>query len=276
MLPTEFDHKATSFSKANLVYLAHCANIVYEPKEKLGQILSEMGFNLNKDRFFIEDKETDTQCFVAGDSEKIIVSFRGTETEESKDLKTDKKIIRTRWPSKDQPLGKVHRGFYHALKSVWSKVAKEIVSLRTNEQSVWFTGHSLGAALTTLAAATLYFYDKKQLVSGVYTFGQPRVGNSDFATLYNADLKEKTFRIVNNNDVVTRVPARPRFSHVGSLMYFTQEGQLCSDGDLSWWGKFWDKMEGRLDDFMELGTDGIKDHKMGTYQELCEKAYKVE
>ena len=273
MLPTEFDHKATSFSEANLVYLAHCANIAYDPKEKIRQVLSKLGFDLSKDSFFIEDKETDTQCFVAGDNEKIIVSFRGTEKEKTEDLRTDAKIIRIPWPSEDRPLGKVHRGFCDAVNNVWNRVSTEILSLRTNEQSVWFTGHSLGAALTTLAAASLYFKDKKQLINGVYTFGQPRVGNSDFATLYNADLKEKTFRIVNNNDVVTRVPGRPRFSHVGSLMYFTTEEQLYRDEELSWWEKFLNRTEGRLDDVMELGLDDIKDHSMDIYQELCEKTY---
>ncbi|MCI5144635.1 MAG: lipase family protein, partial [Candidatus Electrothrix sp. AR3] len=205
MTTIQFEHKATSFSKINLAYFAYCANIIYRPKEKIHYELRRLGFDLSRDNFFFEYKndDIDTQCFAVGDKEKIIVAFRGSEAN-LEDWVTNKKFLKTSWP-KDNPLGRVHRGFYDALESIWlgDKLQKEILKLRTNGQSIWFTGHSLGGALAVLAAATLHLQEKKDgFLGGVYTFGQPRLGNPDFAENYNAALKERTYRVVNNNDLI--------------------------------------------------------------------------
>ena len=272
MIVIKFDHKATSFSEANLAYLAHCANIAYKTKGELGDEFEDMKFDLYRDSFFIEDKKTDTQCFVVGDGDKIIVSFRGTEGK-IKDIITDKKFFPTNFPTGKRS-GLVHRGFYKAFNSVWKKIEEEIVYLRNNGQSVWFTGHSLGAALAIIAAATMRIQNNEGL-NGVYVFGSPRVFDNIFAHSYDNKLKDKTYLFVNNNDFVTRVPTPPIYSHVGQLMYFSSKGKLYRDEDLSWWKKSWDKMKGHWDDFMKLGVDSIKDHRMNRYQELCEKVYKA-
>jgi predicted lipase len=44
------------------------------------------------------------------------------------------------------------------------------------------TGHSLGGSLAILAAADLHKSHGK--IDQVYTFGQPRVGNAQFASYY--------------------------------------------------------------------------------------------
>ena len=72
--------------------------------------------------------------------------------------------------------------------------------------SFTFTGHSLGAALATLAA-----YDIKMTFGGraphvtVMSFGGPRVGNRSFRSLVE-DLGAKILRIVNPSDVIPKVP----------------------------------------------------------------------
>jgi hypothetical protein len=43
-------------------------------------------------------------------------------------------------------------------------------------------------------------------VQGVYTFGQPRVGDKDFADALNAKLGSGIYRFVNDRDIVPRVP----------------------------------------------------------------------
>ena len=77
---------------------------------------------------------------------------------------------------------------------------------------------------------------------------------------------------MNNNDVVARVPPQIfGFSHVGTLMYFDADRQLHADNGLSWWAKFWDRLEGRYDDVFDLTPDGIGDHSMDIYQQLAEQ-----
>ena len=64
-------------------------------------------------------------------------------------------------------------------------------------------GYSLGGALASLAA--LDITDNLEQVDSVYTFGCPRVGNSNFAAYYNSRVPN-TFRVVNNRDTVAHMP----------------------------------------------------------------------
>jgi len=94
-----------------------------------------------------------------------------------------------------------------------------ITNWQTQAQSLWLTGHSLGAALATLRMASLG--EEAKQVNGLYTFGQLRVGGKTIARNFDLDLKSRMFRFVNNNDVVTRVPTREMgFCHVGQVIMF--------------------------------------------------------
>jgi len=93
---------------------------------------------------------------------------------------------------------------------------------------LWFTGHSLGAALATLAAYAV------GNVQALYTFGSPRVGDVRFAELFaEADIPH--YRFVHHDDVVPHVPIPlpPLFGyeHVGDLKYiaYADEDAVRSD-----------------------------------------------
>lgn len=129
--------------------------------------------------------------------------------------------------------------------------------------------------MATLAAATFEFQGTRIPVSGVYTFGQPRIANKKFTKKYNAKLKKRTFRCVNDDDVVTRLPPQAfGYSHVGKLLYFDNKGKLRRDNQLSWWGKFWDRLEDKFEDVFDLPLDELTDHSMDRYQKLAQKARK--
>jgi pimeloyl-ACP methyl ester carboxylesterase len=92
-------------------------------------------------------------------------------------------------------------------------------------RTVWFSGHSLGAALATLAAAR--FPDTK----GVVTLGSPRVGDGTFVAAFDRRFSGRSLRYVNDTDIVTHVPPPILipflYDHVDSLR------QIASDGDVS-------------------------------------------
>lgn len=76
---------------------------------------------------------------------------------------------------------KVHDGFNKAYNMVKQAMLAQIQQLKAKFRSakIYLTGHSLGGAIAVLAAP-----DIKELygtISAFYTFGQPRVGNSEFA-----------------------------------------------------------------------------------------------
>jgi hypothetical protein len=69
---------------------------------------------------------------------------------------------------------------------------------------IYTTGHSLGGALSMLAAYDLTMQFKKITVEN-YTYGSPRVGNHGFADLYDA-VVPRSYRIVNDRDIITGFP----------------------------------------------------------------------
>ncbi|KNA07333.1 hypothetical protein SOVF_172940 [Spinacia oleracea] len=71
--------------------------------------------------------------------------------------------------------------------------------------SITITGHSLGAALATLAAYDIKTtFDRAPLVT-VISFGGPRVGNQSFRSLVDKQ-GTKILRVVNPSDLITKLP----------------------------------------------------------------------
>lgn len=98
---------------------------------------------------------------------------------------------------------KVHQGFYQASKEIIPEVLDNLKTLRSKYPSakIYITGHSMGAALAVLVADEV-----KDLygVTGVYTFGEPRIGNKKFASYIND--RFDVVRVINDKDPV---PAHP-------------------------------------------------------------------
>jgi hypothetical protein len=136
-------------------------------------------------------------------------------TELMADLKTDLNI----WPTEWDQGGKVHRGFKAALDEVWPELFPFIRRLEENGCAIWITGHSLGGALATLCAGRFH------RARGVYTYGSPRVGDGDFREHLAVDI----YRVVNNNDIVPRLPSLGTYVHVGELKFIDADGSVRGD-----------------------------------------------
>jgi alpha-beta hydrolase superfamily lysophospholipase len=84
-------------------------------------------------------------------------------------------------------------------------------ALEVIEKPLYYTGHSLGGALATLAASL-------RPPCAVYTFGAPRIGNAEFAqTLAGIPV----FNVFNPKDIVPELPPgsrRTRFTHAGTIV----------------------------------------------------------
>lgn len=140
---------------------------------------------------------------------------------------------------------------------------------RTNDQTLWFTGHSLGGALAMLAGASMYFEDPKSLANGVYTFGQPRTCDRLLTKAYDTAFKSCAFRFVNNNDIVAQVPPEPLYHHIEAPMYFDVNGKLHEK--MTFANNLQDKFRGFTSDPVAPATDGIRDHSMEEYLANIEK-----
>jgi hypothetical protein len=101
-----------------------------------------------------------------------VLVFRGTL--EPTNAVTDILIKPEDW----EGVGKVHTGFRNALQVVWEPIREALAKVQFR---VFFTGHSLGAALATLSASRCLHDNGPVKPAALYTFGSPRVGDRVFA-----------------------------------------------------------------------------------------------
>ena len=251
----DFDPRAASI-------LGEAASLAYRDYESVKKVVEEE-WKMELLEFF---DVQDTQAFLARTPKAdggMILAFRGTES--LKDWMTDADIRLVNGPG-----GKVHEGFNCALNTIWRNLWKRLSdSAQRGQRSLWITGHSLGAALATLATAKIRL-EQSHPVSGLYTFGSPRAGDQDFKRNFEQDFMYRTFRFVNNNDVVPRIPFRAlNYDHVGIFKYFSYKGKL--DDKKTWDQILLDGLKGRIDDLLAPGTDGVKDHAIIRYVENLSK-----
>lgn len=119
--------------------------------------------------------------------------------------------------------GWVHLGFLKGLEAVETDLLA-FDQIAKASARVWVAGHSLGGALAVLTAARLK-------IRGVcspllFTYGQPAVGGADFASRFDQELPDHLWRLINQQDVVPRVP--PLYSHCGKPKRITRPGGLGS------------------------------------------------
>ncbi len=255
-----FNPSAGSYEPQNALWLGKAAALAYENEISVSQALQD--FKVTQ----IANPTTDTQGYVAGNSEMVVVSLRGTEPNKLVDWLTDLDAILT-----SGPVGEVHRGFYDALMSIWADLVSTLQSTRQHKQPIWFTGHSLGAALANLAAAKLLKDEMVESIKGLYTFGQPRTGTRTFADWFDGEMKPQTYRFVNHHDIVPHVPLPPLYMHSGNLIHFDSKGNIHTDE------AFWDAMREKLDETAKnlikdkFIPDEIEDHFMKNYLKRLEQ-----
>ena len=250
------DWKASAFNVGTAYALAECASLAYEEdKDKPKSILMKK-YGMEWVQFF---RIEDTEAFIAYNAAAFVLGFRGTSS--LPDALTDIKIKLIDDPASK---GKIHEGFKTGLDKVWKEVW-HTMGRKRRSRTLWVTGHSLGGALALTATARLCL-EKRQTVNGLYTFGQPRVGNPAFTEACNKIFGNRYFRFVHNNDVVPRVPFRLMgFEHTGVFKYINSAKQL--DDSMTWEQITKDRLSGRIDNFLKPGTDGISDHSMINYFE---------
>jgi triacylglycerol lipase len=177
----------------------------------------------------IENAATDTQAVIWKNGQDLIVAFRGTRS--LRNFVTDLRCRRV--PLFPGAKAEVHQGFQRALESIYDALHAAVAQRAGGPASprLWITGHSLGAALAKLFALRC-----KLELAGVYTFGEPRVGNAAFRDSYNYWLKSKTFRVVDAEDFITRLPwLLGTWRHSGTEVFYDSFGRVLMDP--AWWQK---------------------------------------
>jgi phospholipase C len=208
-----FEFNATEHSWINAFWLADASMLVYSDEAFIRQQTAEAG--LTELEFY---NQQDTQCFIANNNDFAIFSCRGTEPTTFADYLTDIDYDQVA----AEKGGLVHEGFKTALDVVWTPVSARLTELKSQGKALWFAGHSMGGAMTQLAADRFCSSAIDCDVSGLYTVGQPAVGNEDFGNDFHAPY----YRSVYYQDPIPRLLGSPLgFKHTPSeVVYFDYYG----------------------------------------------------
>jgi len=231
-----FEPDAKEFSSKNAWWLAEASLLAYVKRktwEEVKAILTAARFDDAKQIGANPDKST--KGFIAWRSHPspfAVVAFRGTDKDDTRNRDTDAEVFPE---SRDRYV--VHRGFARALDQVWDAEVAPVLGAFLGLHPgapVYFTGHSLGAALATISVTRF-----QGPACALYTFGSPRVGDDQFV---RAVLQKTTnvFRFVNCQDIVTQVPPevllKHYYRHVGAERYINRAGAIFDHpSDLDKW-----------------------------------------
>lgn len=146
-----------------------------------------------------------------------LIAFRGSQPDDLNDVLNDLNFPPVPWPETG---GRVHAGFADAMRALRPAVDAWLAGPGGGGGALVLAGHSLGAALATLAATLL----RPTLL---VTAGSPRVGDADFAA---ALAGTAGVRYVDCSDIVTTVPPPALgYVHVRVPSYIDSTGRLRED-----------------------------------------------
>ena len=244
--------------KEEIIYNVNLTNEVYSKVDEINW--TKLGI---KRVTWLANAKTDTQGFTALSNDTLYIVWRGSSS--PKDFLKDAQVKKVNFV---QPGEKVHNGFYTAFESVKEDLYSSINFILSKKldkiKSVVICGHSLGAALTVISSYMICkdFPQIAHLVKNV-TIGCPRVGNSTFKDNYNK-LVPKSIRIVNDKDLVTRIP-KIGYTHINEGITLNEKGEVITYSSIN---PFRHVVEIFISD---VSGEAIKDHMVDNYLKVLDK-----
>jgi len=200
------------------------------------------------------------QAYRFMNAEDLVIACRGTEPTQFQDIAADLRAM----PVLAETVSRVHKGFKKEVDDLWPMVLEDITRTQNKGKKLWFTGHSLGAAMATIMASRCYYEASIPNPGELYTYGSPRVGWKKYVDT----MCTPHHRWVNNNDIVTTVPpAFIGYRHDGTMHYLNAYGNVRN---FTAWQRFKDKLRGMWKGIKQLKVDNFSDHSISLYTTYLE------
>lgn len=246
-----------TFLERSLLF-AELAMIAYNDEDETKRACDIVGFP--DVTFYNRDG---SQAYRFRNDHDCVIACRGTEPNEWNDIRADANAASVL----AETTGKVHRGFKTEVDDLWPMLETALMS---NEQPLWFCGHSLGGAMATICAGRCFLSHIESVPDQLYTYGSPRVGDKRYINYVNLD----HFRFVNNNDIVTRVPPSVLgYRHSGREVYLNRDGKIQKLGHI---GRRRDRWKGFLRGLRRWRIDHFADHSIHNYIDAIAEAVEQE
>jgi pimeloyl-ACP methyl ester carboxylesterase len=265
----------SSFNRTNALYLAHASEIAYDrapaaaASRRLG--LKTVAFH---------HKVVRTRGFFGVCDTHAVLAFRGTDPVTLPSWLAD---VVAKLVDRAEYNGRVHQGFSSVLRRTWRTI--ETILHEVQDKPLFLTGHSMGGALSVLAACRLAKIGRPP--AAVYTFGAPRVGDLTFCAGYGLP----TYRIVNCLDIVPELPLASLkrllpekspfvsekvldkftqmadragyYGHVKMLVYIDRDGVITPDAHVAPWHA--QTVAQAIATHGKSYLQGVKDHLISNY-----------
>ena len=246
-----------SFLRRSLLF-AELAMIAYNDEAEATKAARQVGF----DDVTFHDRDG-SQAYRFRNQHDCVIACRGTEPNDWNDVRADANA-RTVLA---ETTGKVHRGFKTEVDDLWPMLE---TALMDNDLPLYFCGHSLGGAMSTICAGRCYLSHINSNPRELFTYGSPRVGDKRYINYVKLD----HYRYVNNNDIVARVPpAFMGYRHCGSEVYVNRHGDIQKLGLIM---KRRDRWRGFFRGLWKAKIDHFTDHSIHRYIEAIWRAVEQE
>ena len=247
--------KDLSFKEKSLLF-AKLASIAYGDLEVVKKEVKKLGFTTVE--FYDKDG---AQAYRFMNKTDLVIACRGTQPTQFNDIKAELRAF----PVMSETVSRVHKGFKKEVDDLWPMIEEDLNRKVNVSKTLWFCGHSLGAAMATIMASRCkYNIDLNDPIE-LYTYGSPRVGWKGYCN----SLHIEHHRWVNNNDIVTRVPlAAMGYVHHGTEHYMNAYGQVRNP---TGWQRVKDRFRGMWMGLKQGKIDNFGDHSMVNYVANLEK-----
>jgi len=200
------------------------------------------------------DKEG-AQAYRFMNKDDLVIACRGTQPTEFNDISADLKAL----PVMAETISRVHQGFKAEVDELWPAISEDINRKANLGKTLWFCGHSLGAAMATIMCSRCMHDVELNDPVELYTFGSPRVGWRGYVKSLNVI----HHRWKNNNDIVTTVPLWAMgYVHHGTQHYLNAYGNYRKP---TGWQLWKDKWRGIWMGLKQGKIDSFGDHSMVEY-----------
>jgi triacylglycerol lipase len=238
-----------SFKEKSLLF-AKLSSIAYNNTKNAKSQAKKLGFTTTE--FYEKDG---AQAYRFMNKTDLVIACRGTQPTEFNDLKADLKAL----PVMAETVGRVHIGFKTEVDDIWPMIEEDINRKTNVTKTLWFCGHSLGAAMATIMASRAKHNVELNDPVELFTYGSPRVGWKKYCN----SLDVVHHRWKNNNDIVTTVPlAVMGFKHHGTQHYINAYGNVRKP---TGWQMLKDRWRGMWMGIKQGKIDNFGDHSMVEY-----------
>lgn len=257
--PASFTLNFNDYNRETAIYCAQLSEVVYWDSLKIDGLhkdVCEKYPSLTHKYDFIDysHKNNHTQALLWGNSNFLVISFRGTEPTKLQDWYSDAKF----WNFQSSPTNQTdyvdmppgHGGFRTSLnnlvkhKALFEKIQKILSKLTpdANQKSfpIFFTGHSLGAGIAQFFIEPLSLQGFN--FAGAYHFAPPLAVTCAYHDHMKSNYGHKIYDIVNYKDYVPRA-GRNSTAHFGKFYRICKDGFMYSEQEYFIKFRFWERFK---------------------------------